>query len=85
MVTHGLEPRAIGPAVLQPPAHRDARSMLQCAQGFFERGARESDQTGARRLYSSALFRGDREVVIIHQGQEYRLRVTRADKLILTK
>ena len=81
MVTHGLEPRAIGPAVLQPPAHRDARSMLQCAQGFFERGARESDQTGARRLYSS----GDREVVIIHQGQEYRLRITRADKVILTK
>jgi hemin uptake protein HemP len=38
-----------------------------------------------RRIDSPALFRGDREVVIIHQGQEYRLRITRADKLILTK
>jgi hemin uptake protein HemP len=38
-----------------------------------------------RRIYSPALFRGDREVVIVHEGQEYRLRITRADKLILTK
>ncbi|MCL6640901.1 MAG: hemin uptake protein HemP, partial [Candidatus Rokubacteria bacterium] len=34
---------------------------------------------------SPALFRGRREVVILHQGQEYRLRITKADKLILTK
>lgn len=40
----------------------------------------------ARRTYQSpALFRGEREVVIVHRGQEYRLRITRADKLILTK
>jgi hemin uptake protein HemP len=31
------------------------------------------------------LFRGDREVVIVHNSEEYRLRITRADKLILTK
>jgi hemin uptake protein HemP len=37
------------------------------------------------RIESSALFRGRREVVILHQGQEYRLRITRANKLILTK
>ncbi|HEY7516691.1 MAG TPA: hemin uptake protein HemP [Methylomirabilota bacterium] len=30
-------------------------------------------------------MRGEREIVIIHQGQEYRLRITRADKLIRTK
>lgn len=34
---------------------------------------------------SAALFRGRREIVIVHHGQEYRLRITRADKLILTK
>ncbi len=40
----------------------------------------------ARRTYqSAALFRGEREVVIVHRGQEYRLRITKADKLILTK
>jgi hemin uptake protein HemP len=39
----------------------------------------------ARRVDSAALFGGRREVVIVHGDQEYRLRVTRADKLILTK
>ena len=34
---------------------------------------------------SAALFRGQREIVIVHRGQEYRLRITKSDKLILTK
>lgn len=38
-----------------------------------------------RRLDSGKLFGGAREVVIEHAGQEYRLRVTSQDKLILTK
>jgi hemin uptake protein HemP len=38
-----------------------------------------------RRIPSPTLFDGDREVVIVHEGQEYRLRITRSDKLILTK
>ena len=37
------------------------------------------------RLASSEVFRGRREVVIVHRGQEYRLHITKADKLILTK
>jgi hemin uptake protein HemP len=37
------------------------------------------------RVHSTALFRDAREVVIVHRGQEYRLRITKADKLILTK
>ncbi len=40
---------------------------------------------GARRVPSAALFGCDREIVILHRGQEYRLRITKADKLILTK
>jgi hemin uptake protein HemP len=31
------------------------------------------------------LFGGGREVIIKHGEQEYRLRITRTDKLILTK
>ena len=31
------------------------------------------------------LFRGGNEVVIVHKGEEYRLRITRNEKLILTK
>ena len=36
-------------------------------------------------LSSSQLLRGEREVVIRHGEQVYRLRHTRNDKLILTK
>jgi len=37
------------------------------------------------RIASSEVFRGQRKVVIIHHGQEYRLHITKSDKLILTK
>jgi hemin uptake protein HemP len=37
------------------------------------------------RMSSRDLFRGGREIVILHAGQEYLLRITRTDKLILTK
>jgi len=39
----------------------------------------------AVRIVSTELFRGRREIVIVHRGQEYRLHITKADKLILTK
>lgn len=38
-----------------------------------------------QRLYSTELFATAREVVIEHAGEEYRLRLTRQGKLILTK
>ena len=34
---------------------------------------------------SSALFQGKKELIIVHQGEEYHLRITRLGKLILTK
>lgn len=37
------------------------------------------------RLKSQELFRNSQELIIEHQGQEYRLRLTRNDKLILNK
>ncbi|GJE58143.1 hypothetical protein MPOCJGCO_0221 [Methylobacterium trifolii] len=36
-------------------------------------------------IASNALMNGRREVVILHAGERYRLRVTANDKLILTK
>ena len=38
-----------------------------------------------KRIDSTRLLSGGRELVIEHAGQEYRLRLTRNDKLILTK
>jgi hemin uptake protein HemP len=47
--------------------------------------AREATSGAAVRIVSTELFRGRREIVIVHRGQEYRLHITKADKLILTK
>jgi hemin uptake protein HemP len=38
-----------------------------------------------KRIDSQSLLDGTRELVIEHQGAEYHLRLTRNDKLILTK
>lgn len=38
-----------------------------------------------RHISSQSLLDGARELVIQHQGSEYHLRLTRNDKLILTK
>jgi len=47
---------------------------------------RPADEGGGHPTVSSAdLFRGGRELVIRHGSEEYRLRITRAGKLILTK
>ncbi|MEX2222520.1 MAG: hemin uptake protein HemP [Candidatus Rokuibacteriota bacterium] len=48
------------------------------------REAPAAARAGAR-IASTELFRGRREIVIVHRGQEYRLHITKADKLILTK
>ena len=40
---------------------------------------------GPRRLKVSELLRGEREAILEHGGQDYRLRITANGKLILTK
>lgn len=44
-----------------------------------------STQNGIASIASSALFGGASEICIHHLGSDYRLRITRLDKLILTK
>ncbi|MFQ5849213.1 MAG: hemin uptake protein HemP [Candidatus Binatia bacterium] len=51
----------------------------------FLQGASDLPSKGRRRIKSSFLFQGKREVVIVHQEEEYILRITRNGKLILTK
>jgi len=45
----------------------------------------QSTLSADRVFTSEALFDGAVEVVILHRGTPYRLRLTRQDKLILTK
>jgi hemin uptake protein HemP len=42
-------------------------------------------QRVVHRVQSRELLHGTREIVIVHGDQEYRLRHTQNDKLILTK
>ncbi|GAP65110.1 Hemin uptake protein HemP [Mizugakiibacter sediminis] len=42
-------------------------------------------RAATRRIESAQLLQGARELVIEHLGGEYHLRLTRNDKLILTK
>ncbi len=44
-----------------------------------------SGKAANNRYNSQALFCGQQEILIEHAGHAYRLRITRQDKLILTK
>ncbi|MDP3857431.1 MAG: hemin uptake protein HemP [Stagnimonas sp.] len=45
----------------------------------------ERRDTAKPRLRSEDLFRCHQELIIEHRGEEYRLKLTRNDKLILNK
>jgi hemin uptake protein HemP len=38
-----------------------------------------------KRITTTDLMQGAREVIIVHEGEEYILRITKTGKLILTK
>jgi hemin uptake protein HemP len=38
-----------------------------------------------QRVSTTDLMRGGREVILLHEGEEYVLRITRTGKLLLTK
>jgi len=59
---------------------------MNTSQSFKPRFAASVERPAARpRLNSQELFRHSNEIVIEHHGEEYRLRLTRNDKLILNK
>ncbi len=69
--------------VLSPPqrAEAPARSLRLLSL----KPAAAADARATRRISSQLLLNGERELLIQHQGSEYHLRLTRNDKLILTK
>lgn len=54
-----------------PPQPRPAESHLPWSQ--------------RRRISTADLMQGAREVIIVHEGEEYVLHITKTGKLILTK
>lgn len=45
----------------------------------------EQKQHRLKRMFTSELFGSEKEIVIHHETQEYRLKITSNGKLILTK
>lgn len=50
-----------------------------------KRNTAGDEQVRVRRLTSEGLFRGEKLVIIDHAGEEYRLTLTRNNRLILQK
>jgi hemin uptake protein HemP len=44
-----------------------------------------TQRTGVRRVQLSDILGSDREIIICHRDEEYRLRLTSNNKLLLTK
>jgi hemin uptake protein HemP len=61
------------------PTRRDPAAVDDASPGPANAASR------AKRVTSDELFRGAREVTILHDNEHYRLRITRLGKLILTK
>lgn len=69
-----------------PPTDNSARTSDGGRAGLrVETRANRSSGVNAPCVAADKLFRGHREILIEHAGAHYRLRITRANKLILTK
>lgn len=54
-------------------------------EGSAQGRLNERFQRRLRQVRSADLFQGARALIIVHNDEEYRLRITRLGKLILTK
>lgn len=59
--------------------------MIHCTDKNIEQASIPERRDDKRMIDSRQLFSTRNEIIIEHQGQEYRLRITRNSKLILTK
>lgn len=58
---------------------------MNFAEDRAEPPSADSSHRDKRCFESSDLFGGKKEILIRHRGQEYRLLITKAEKLILNK
>jgi len=61
------------------------RSMAQTPEPGHEPPALPVSYLPRKRITTLDLMQGAREIIILHQGEEYVLRITKTGKLILTK
>ncbi|GAB4366388.1 MAG: hypothetical protein Kow00114_24320 [Kiloniellaceae bacterium] len=73
------------PAGAGPPLYGEEVTLMSTKpEAAEEEGARPA-RAAPRRLSSRDLLAETQEVIIVHEGDEYRLRCTSKGKLILTK
>ena len=82
----GKAPHAHGESTATAAPGAEPRDAGWAARAAEDPAPRAAAPPPARRsVVSDDLFQGLRELVILHRNEEYRLRITRAGKLILTK
>jgi hemin uptake protein HemP len=62
----------------------ETQSTTSASQALIDRSPKIVSTTQLPRLNTGSLFGSGREVLIDHNGREYRLRITAQHKLILT-
>lgn len=71
---------------MKPDRHEPALDTLQTpVRGASSAVAPEQRTWPSGVIPTAFLFQGRPEILISHKGEQYRLRITRNDKLILTK
>ncbi|AKG09871.1 hypothetical protein AAX05_06570 [Moraxella bovoculi] len=80
LYVHSLSQKWLGEKTRNPPTKRKTAMTTTIARYFSNR-----ETTRLPTLHSQNLFALTKEVRIEHQGEEYRLRLTRNNRLILTK
>lgn len=60
-------------------------SMAQTAVPRHEPLASPVSRPPRKRITTTDLMQGAREIIVLHHGEEYLLRITKSGKLILTK
>jgi hemin uptake protein HemP len=68
---------------MNPTINNDA--VIVDAEAFQQTRQAPGGTAAPTVLDSVRLFNGRRELIIQHHGEQYRLRITRQEKLILTK
>jgi hemin uptake protein HemP len=69
----------------KPFAGRPSRQGSHGSQSFATDGSGLHRAIEGVRYHVDELLKGGREAILVHRGQEYRLRITSTGKLILTK
>ena len=62
-----------------------AETLMHCAAKSTTEPSILAPAAKKPRVESTHLFQGNNEIVIVHQKEEYNLRITKNGKLILTK